>query len=197
MRPGVPRLPSTVSQFVAVSFAAITSYWGVEETTNNSPAMAGLLVSQSNQNTESQVLCPHEDQCPGEDKDQFCARKAYKRQRTQRIQRKKREQKKTEEEESEIEKILREKWLEEQERREQKEAKDRGFTREAATSACRFFVQDVREKNQVSTLSLLANLIHSWCSKRAWTAETESTGYWSEPVTGTGWLDLAQPVWLG
>ena len=130
MRPGVPRLPSTVSQFVAVSFAAITSYWGVEETTNNSPAMAGLLVSQSNQNTESQVLCPHEDQCPGEDKDQFCARKAYKRQRTQRIQRKKREQKKTEEEESEIEKRLREKWLEEQERREQKEAKDRGFTRD-------------------------------------------------------------------
>jgi hypothetical protein len=27
--------------------------------------MAGLLVSQSNQNTESQILSPHEDQRPG------------------------------------------------------------------------------------------------------------------------------------
>jgi hypothetical protein len=37
----------------------------VEETTTNSPTMAGLLVSQSNQNTESQILSPHEDQRPG------------------------------------------------------------------------------------------------------------------------------------
>jgi len=60
-----PRLPPPASQFVSVSFAAITSHWGVEETTTNSPAMAGLLVSQSNQNTESQILSPHEDQRPG------------------------------------------------------------------------------------------------------------------------------------
>jgi len=60
-----PRLPSPASQFVSVSFAALTSHWRVEETTTNSPAMAGLLVSQSNQNAESQILSPHEDQRPG------------------------------------------------------------------------------------------------------------------------------------
>jgi len=60
-----PRLPPPASQFVSVSFAAITSHWGLEETTTNSPAMAGLLVSQSKKNTESQILSPHEDQRPG------------------------------------------------------------------------------------------------------------------------------------
>ncbi|KAJ6885490.1 hypothetical protein NC651_026197 [Populus alba x Populus x berolinensis] len=49
--------------------------------TTNSPATAGLLVSPSNQNTESQNLSPHEDQRPGKIRISLVREKAYKRQR--------------------------------------------------------------------------------------------------------------------
>ena len=60
-----PRLPSPASQFISMSFAAITSHWGMEETTTSSPTMVGQLASQSNQNKESQILSLHEDQRSG------------------------------------------------------------------------------------------------------------------------------------
>jgi hypothetical protein len=52
-----------------------------EETATNSSAMAGLLVSQPNQNTKSQTLSPHEDHYPGKIRIKIPARKPLKRQK--------------------------------------------------------------------------------------------------------------------
>jgi len=54
---------------VSVSLAARTNHWRVKKTTSNSPTMAGLLVSPSNQNTESQALSSWRSM-PREDNDQ-------------------------------------------------------------------------------------------------------------------------------
>jgi hypothetical protein len=52
-----------------MSLAAIVSPSRMKETTTNSPTMARLLVSQFNQNTESQTLSLWRS-LPQEDKDQ-------------------------------------------------------------------------------------------------------------------------------
>jgi hypothetical protein len=57
------------AQFVSVSLAARTNHWRVKKTTSNSLTMAGLLVSPSNQNTESQALSSWRSM-PREDNDQ-------------------------------------------------------------------------------------------------------------------------------
>jgi len=63
------RPPPPAAQFVSVSLAARTNHWRVKKTTSNSPTMAGLLVSPSNQNTESQALSLWRSM-PREDNDQ-------------------------------------------------------------------------------------------------------------------------------